>query len=118
LSVLGNSVEDAMRIAYIAAIAAFTLAIGIPATSNSKPLQKIPPEGSGFPKVQACTAPCDRAFDKCVKKVQATLNKAESPGYTDKQKQDLMKCGSAKYACLMKKNCPVGDVDCTKTKTC
>ena len=47
-----------MRIAYLAAIAALTLAIGIPASSNSKPLKKIPPEGSGFPKVQPCT---DRA---------------------------------------------------------
>ena len=62
--------------------------------------------------------PCDWAFEKCVKKVQATLNKAESPGYTDKQKQELTKCTSAKFACLVKRNCPVGDVDCTKTKTC
>ena len=44
-----------MRIAYLAAIAALTLSIGIPASSNGKPLQKIPPEGSGFPKVQPCT---------------------------------------------------------------
>ena len=42
-------------------------------------LKKIPPEGSGFPKVQPCTATCDWALEKCVKKVQATLNKAESP---------------------------------------
>ena len=68
-----------MRIAYLAAIAALTLAIGIPASSKQQTLQKIPPEGSGFPKVQPCTAPCDWAFEKCVKKVQATLNKAESP---------------------------------------
>ena len=47
-------------------------------------------------------APCDWAFEKCVKKVQATLNKAESPGYTDKQKQELTKCTSAKFACLVK----------------
>jgi hypothetical protein len=118
MSVLGNSVEDAMRIAYLAAVAALTLAIGIPASSNSKPLQKIPPEGSGFPKVQACTAHCDWAFDKCVKKVQGTLNKAESPGYTDKQKQELTNCTSAKFACLVKRNCPVGNPDCTKLKTC
>ena len=105
-----------MRIAYLAAVAVLTLATGIPA--HSKPLQKIPPEGSGFPKVQACTAPCDSAFDKCVKKVQATFNKAESPGYTDKQKHELTECTSAKFACLVKRNCPVGNPDCTKLKTC
>ena len=40
------------------------------------------------------------------------------PRYTDKQKQELTKCTSAKFACLVKRNCPAGDVDCTKTKTC
>ena len=71
-------------------------------------LKKIPAEGSGFPKSSHAPT-CDWALEKCVKKVQATLNKAESPATRTSRNNNSLKCTSAKFACLVKRNCPAGD---------
>jgi hypothetical protein len=130
LSVLGNSVEEAMRIAQILAVGgALTLATAIPvfAGSQSKlpqsklPEPSIPSRENRLPKWQlSCRAPCDWAFNKCVGKVQDTIKRGGGNTgwpWTDKQNQEFAKCATALLNCLQKRNCPVG-ADCTKDKSC
>lgn len=111
-----------MRIAQIlVAVGALMLAIATPIFAESQgklPKARIPSSENVLPKVQPCRAPCEWAFNKCMKKVNDTFNRQEDVGYSDKQKQEIIKCSSAKYTCLKKRKCPAGDVDCTKTKTC
>jgi len=110
-----------MRIAQIlAAVGALTLATVIPVFAESQgklPKARIPSSENRLPKVQPCRAPCDWAFNMCMKRVNDTFNRKEDVGYSDKQKQEIIKCTSAKYTCLKTRNCPVTS-DCTKLKTC